>query len=131
MSSVTASDIIAVVSTVYGIGRGHIVPDQWAEDASQYTKRRASQARLVAAYLMDQHMRISRSDICRSLGLTVSGSSYELVDLALLMVPRYVGYDEKLGKRVARAEQLIDDIHERRTPHLDQPVRASQAEAVA
>lgn len=119
MSAVTAQEIITAVAAAYGLARGQIIANEAPADVDEYTRRRRLQARMVSIHLIGLHTPLQRPGICREIGVPVNGSSYELIDLALYMVPLYLGYDGKMAERVERAEARIDAIHDRRVERME------------
>ena len=49
--------------------------------------------------------------------------------MSIRMVPLYVGYDEKLGERVERAERTIENIHDRAIEARERAMKRERATA--
>lgn len=113
MSDVTAPDVIAAVARAYGFSI-ELVKAGGGPSEDDAERKRRLEARMVAVHLLDRHCGLNRFAICRALGMTANGDSYELIGSAMLIVPRFMGYDVAMATRVEKAERRIDELHERR-----------------
>lgn len=113
MSDVTAREVVEAVAKAWGYSL-ELVKAGGPEPISRAERSGRLQARMVAAWLIGVHTAASRTRTLDAIGLKANSSGFEFLDTAAALVEPFRGYDERMSKRLAKAEAIIDDIHERR-----------------
>ncbi len=113
MSDVTADEVIGAVAHAYGLD-AELVRHGGPEPVDAYERRLRLQAKMVAVHLLKTHRGDAGRAVCVALGMPINSNSYDFVKTSGGLIPPYLLFDKPLQARVGIAEQIIDDIHERR-----------------
>ena len=113
MSDVTQDEVIEAVAHAYGLSV-ELVRHGGPEPIDAYERRLRLQAKMVACHLLKTQRGDSGRAVILALKMPINSNSYDFVKTSTGLIGPYLLFDRPLIARVGVAEQIIDDIHERR-----------------